>query len=77
MEKDEAVKIIEKITKQLGQAAENLNCQCEYCQEVKPALELAIKAIEIMGCGCDLCLIHNDMKCPKLTKGKTNGKNIQ
>ena len=32
----------------------------------RAALELAVKAVENMGCGCDLCLVHNNMQCPKL-----------
>ena len=35
--------------------------------DVLEALRLAIKALENMGCGCVMCLIHNNMVCPKMS----------
>lgn len=31
-------------------------------------LKYAAKQLELVGCGCDLCLVHNNMKCPKLNQ---------
>jgi hypothetical protein len=39
-------------------------------REYETKLDKANKEIErlksLVGCGCDLCLIHNNMACPKL-----------
>lgn len=35
-------------------------------EELKAAVYMAIKALENEGCGCGLCLAHNNMKCPKM-----------
>ena len=43
---------------------EQMECSCSLCQERKPAIELAIKALTYFGCGCGICLTHNNMKCP-------------
>ena len=32
------------------------------------ALDFAVNAIDQFGCGCGLCLSHNNMQCPKLVK---------
>ena len=41
------------------------------------ALEIAIKAIENSGCGCGICLAHNNMKCPRLERGNANVPEIK
>jgi 20S proteasome alpha/beta subunit len=38
----------------------------DFATDLDIAIELAIKALENMGCGCDICLAHNNMKCPKM-----------
>jgi hypothetical protein len=38
------------------------------------AINAAIVALENQGCGCDICLAHNNWVCPKLQKeGKVDG----
>lgn len=34
------------------------------------AFDMAIKALENQGCGCGLCLAHNNMICPILKEEK-------
>lgn len=34
------------------------------------AIDTAIKSLENAGCGCSLCLAHNNMKCPKVDTQK-------
>jgi len=36
---------------------------------LREAVDMAIRALENAGCGCSICLTHNNMKCPKM-KGK-------
>jgi len=41
-------------------------------------LQFAIAAITVSGCGCGLCLAHNNMKCPRVNTphdGEDNLKN--
>ena len=33
--------------------------------ETTDAIDKAINALKNEGCGCNLCLAHNNMKCPK------------
>lgn len=54
MTNQEAIEIIKRLTKGLNDNG-----------SVKAANDLAIKALEMTGCGCGICLAHNGMKCPK------------
>ena len=37
---------------------------------INTALEMAINALDNSGCGCSLCLAHNNMQCPILKENK-------
>jgi len=41
----------------------------ECGEERRSVLDIAIRALENMGCGCGICLAHNNFKCPKMEKG--------
>ena len=57
MSKEEAIEVI-KIMKN--------KYEPEKYTILLDALDMAIKALENMGCGCGICLSHNNMKCPKM-----------
>ena len=38
----------------------------DYNGSIHRALDVAINAMENVGCGCSLCLSHNNMQCPKM-----------
>jgi hypothetical protein len=42
----------------------------KYSTELSEAYDIAIRALEYFGCGCSICLTHNNMKCPKLINCK-------
>ena len=43
---------------------------------ITEALNRSIKALENEGCGCSICLIHNDMKCPRMESSDTIEANL-
>jgi len=58
MEKEQAADIIQ----------EYINTSKIDDIEILGALQMSVVALRIMGCGCDLCLSHNNMRCPKYFK---------
>ena len=63
MDKNEAIAILEEY-KRLSDIYINANSPILF--EHKEAIQMAIDAIKNMGCGCGLCLAHNNMICPKM-----------
>lgn len=59
MEKEEAIERIEDYMRvhELSKP---------HTHSLNEAFKMAITALENMGCGCGLCLAHNNMKCPKM-----------
>ena len=52
--------------KEMNRLKEKMSKGITLDETLYEAINAAINALENLGCGCGICLAHNNMKCPKV-----------